>query len=292
MYRIADLTLKIDAPQELLYKNLDDFYIADVDNPDMAISIQETDRQPEPATSSIYKNKYLTVYKQEKGYRYFYELSEALPGETTFSETGSCAMYADIDVETREAVISYSGTNLLFIRDSLFFAIRDVFFLLALYKGRIPIHSSSIIYREKAILFAAEAGVGKTTHTNMWRQMYRSEVLDGDVTMLYASSEGVLAYGLPWCGTSGLYQNSTLPLGTVVFLAKGPSNEIREYSYFESFVNLCARSFAPNFDKSLVSKSSELAKRICQHGNCLFYKCTPAKEAVEHIKNYLDEKIF
>ena len=35
--------------------------------------------------------------------------------------------------------------------------------------GTVAIHSSCIVYKDKAVLFLGESGTGKSTHTRLWR---------------------------------------------------------------------------------------------------------------------------
>ena len=66
-------------------------------------------------------------------------------------------------------------------QDSLFLAIRPVFLFLAQKKGMFVLHSASLLYLEKAWLFSGPSGMGKSTHTALWKKLFDTPFLNGDL---------------------------------------------------------------------------------------------------------------
>lgn len=126
------------------------------------------------------------------------------------------------------------------------------------------IHSSAIEYNGKAYLFAADSGVGKSTHTALWRKAFGNEVkmINDDKPVVRVFDGKAVAYGTPFDGGSGIANNISAPLGAVVFIERGESNSIRKADtteiirklYFSTvhFVNRAtAEKMLSNFEKLL-----------------------------------------
>lgn len=92
------------------------------------------------------------------------------------------------------------------------------------------IHSSSFIYKGKAYLFAADSGVGKSTHTALWRKAFGDDVkmINDDKPVVRIYDDKAIAYGTPFDGGSGIANNLSAPLDAVVFLERGESNTVRK----------------------------------------------------------------
>lgn len=92
------------------------------------------------------------------------------------------------------------------------------------------IHSSAIEYKGKAYLFAADSGVGKSTHTALWRMAFGNDVkmINDDKPVVRILDGKAVAYGTPFDGGSGIANNISAPLGAVIFIERGENNSIRK----------------------------------------------------------------
>lgn len=92
------------------------------------------------------------------------------------------------------------------------------------------IHSSAIEYKGKAYLFSANSGVGKSTHTSLWRKAFGNDVkmINDDKPVVRIVNEKAVVYGTPFDGGSGIANNISASLGAVVFIERGESNSIRK----------------------------------------------------------------
>ncbi len=96
--------------------------------------------------------------------------------------------------------------------------------------GAMLIHSSAIIVKGKAYLFSANSGVGKSTHTRLWKQLYGDEVIyiNDDKPVVRIERGTAVAYGTPFDGGSGIANNISAPLGGIIFLERGEENSITQ----------------------------------------------------------------
>lgn len=96
-------------------------------------------------------------------------------------------------------------------------------------------HSAVVAVDEKAYVFTAPSGTGKTTHIRLWLEMLgeRVQVLNGDKP-LYRFIDGVLyACGTPWQGKEHMGENIMRPVQGICFLEQNPENHIRTLSASE-----------------------------------------------------------
>jgi len=89
-------------------------------------------------------------------------------------------------------------------------------------------HGSVVAVDGTAYLFTAKSGTGKSTHTRLWRELFRERavMVDDDKPFLHISGDGVTVYGTPWNGKHRLGNNISLPLGGICLLERGAENRI------------------------------------------------------------------
>lgn len=95
-------------------------------------------------------------------------------------------------------------------------------------RGVLLLHGSTVAVDGAAYLFTADCGVGKSTHTRLWRELLgmRAVMLNDDRAFLKRTPQGVLAYGSPWSGKHGLDTNLCVPLAGICLLERGQENRI------------------------------------------------------------------
>lgn len=283
-FKIADLILAINGPASYIHKNFSYFTYHGTEQPQFTVLLTKEDTSfsmdndvpiIDTELLKIYDtaNQYILYYPQEKQVKYSLINKEKTTGTVYVSEPFS----EDAEVSER-------------LTDAISFAIRDLFFVFMQLHDRIAVHSSSIIYQNKAYVFSASSGVGKTTHTNFWRDLYDIEFLDGDVAALYQENDIVYAYGLPWCGTSKVFQNKKVPLGGIFFLQQSCHNAVHQLNLFEGILRLSARCFTPTWTSELANKNITIAESIAAHTLCALVYCLPNEDAARTVKAFIDEK--
>ncbi len=142
-------------------------------------------------------------------------------------------------------------------------------------------HGSAVALDGEVFLFTAESGVGKSTHTRLWRETFgdRAFALNDDKPLLAVREDGVFACGTPWCGKHGLNRNAVLPLRAVAWLTRGQTNTIRPLSPAEAIPTLFSQCYRSESEKSMeqiLRLEDALLRRVP------FFKlaCTVSPEAV------------
>lgn len=104
------------------------------------------------------------------------------------------------------------------------------------------LHASTVVHNEKAYMFSAPSGTGKSTHTNLWLNMLgdKAYILNDDKPALRLIDDQWYAFGTPWSGKHDISVNNGVPVGGICMLERGKTNEIAPYygkdAIFELFV--------------------------------------------------------
>lgn len=152
------------------------------------------------------------------------------------------------------------------------------------------LHGVVMEYEGKGILITAASGVGKTTHTRMWRDKEWALILNGDRCLCRNIKGTWYAYGMPWSGSSGEYINRRVPIRTIVSLRQAPVNSVRSLSPYEGTIWLLQRIFAPVWKGNLQNQAFDMAEELAAEIPMLELSCTPDYEAVQVLKTALTER--
>lgn len=99
------------------------------------------------------------------------------------------------------------------------------------------IHSSTVVYGGRGVLFLGESGTGKSTHTRLWlKHIEGARLLNDDSPLIGLSSAGeVMVWGSPWSGKTPCYRQEGYPVAAIVRLEQRPENAIRRLPVLEAF---------------------------------------------------------
>lgn len=283
-YRIAGLTIEIEAPKWALHDNLRLFLGGDA-QVDAGCRVVFAKRPSVPGKDAkiIAKTAGTMVYEQQNSIHKLSGDEKDIPSYTvTPLNCSSYLMYIDPEYNTPDNIAVVQS-----IREGLLASLRDfIITVLAFNKGLI-IHSSSIIVQEKGLVFSAPSRIGKTTHAHLWQQYYGTPILDGDATACRLINGNPIVYGLPWCGTSGEYLNSSVPLKSIVFLQQANVNRIEKLDLPEAVQRLISRCFLQPWNEELMKSYLSTAEEIAQKAECYLLECLPDREAVELVRKCL-----
>lgn len=114
------------------------------------------------------------------------------------------------------------------------------------------VHAVAMLWRDKAWLFVAPSGTGKSTQYFRWKELLGDEVniINGDKPALKLCSDGqVYVYNTPWQGKENFGNDLSAPLGGVIFLSQEKENTISVLSAHDALIPFfCALLFRPDAD--------------------------------------------
>ena len=156
--------------------------------------------------------------------------------------------------------------------------------------GAIFMHASYIEHGGKAILFSGKCGIGKSTQAALWEKHRSARIINGDKAGLLVTDEGVSACGLPFCGTSGICNNVTMPLGAIVLLSQGENNKAERVTGAQALVDVMSNIYldfaVPNEQQLCV----DLLLRVFEKVPVFRLTCTPDERAVSALEEALGKE--
>jgi hypothetical protein len=153
--------------------------------------------------------------------------------------------------------------------------------------GGILLHSSFIRVEDSAILFTAPSGTGKSTQAELWKKYRGAEVINGDRTAVVPTGDAVMAYGIPYCGTSGICRDAKLPVAAIVCLSQAPQDRVEPLMGMRAFRNLWEGCSVNLWDREDVELCTKGVMEVIRQVPVVHLACTPEKSAMETLEAYL-----
>lgn len=275
--QIAGLTLAYYGPSKMIdNSNLKDFCVEPRKHVDQNISIVWGTPTIHTDDTVLVRNNELVVCERDTDYLLIFP---------TLSQ-----IY--------EASVSKDGKNVRFycnprfmeeLGTPFFHAYRFIFLYLAQQHGMYAIHSVSVNYRGKAWLFSASSGTGKSTHANLWKELYQTTTINGDLNLLAIDDSGPVIHGIPWCGTSETFDKSTYPLGGITLLRQSERDAIAELSPDRKILLVMQRFISPVWTEQQLKDSLQFAQRLSRQILICQLQCTKNASAAELMKSWIDQ---
>lgn len=148
------------------------------------------------------------------------------------------------------------------------------------------LHASAISVNNKAILFSAPSGTGKTTHTNLWLQYFgkdRVNIFNDDTPAIRQVIDKFYAYGTPWAGSSRVNSNIKVPIAAIVFLKQSKENTIRKLNIKEAINQLFFQAILPKHNNKKVDKILCIIDQIIRKIPVYEMRCRIDNDAVKTV---------
>ena len=142
------------------------------------------------------------------------------------------------------------------------------------------LHGSVISCGRKGIAFLARSGVGKTTHTMLWKQVYGDAVtiINGDKPIVRFSDGVPYAYGTPWAGKEKLQRNARVPLTDICFVERGTENAVLPIKPEDRLTALMQQILIPS-DPMMAMKTLELLDALLSSCRVWVIRCNISPDA-------------
>lgn len=275
LYRFADITFRITGEDGEMY--LEDGVLAPFrvteQSWDHSVSFEILDQLPEPEGERVFRGNRIQVFRKEDVQCIFMGTSEDF--HTRICRHGRWTRVQVLRAQVPERIMPRLVLNSLEAEHHI------------VCHGGILLHSSFIRVGDKAILFTAPSGTGKSTQAELWRRYRGAEVINGDRTAVTVGSEGVMAHGIPYCGTSGICRDAKLPVAAIVCLSQAARNRIEPLGGIGAFRNLWEGCSVNLWDKEDVERCTNTVLEVLRQVPVVHLACTPEESAVETLETYL-----
>lgn len=96
------------------------------------------------------------------------------------------------------------------------------FYRQLLHHDGMMLHASAVVVDGYAYLFSGPCGMGKSTHTAMYKNAWPDAVIINDDKPALRRIDGMWhVFGTPWCGKDGINVNTSALLAGICFLHRG-----------------------------------------------------------------------
>ncbi|MCM1325047.1 MAG: PqqD family protein [Bacteroidales bacterium] len=198
---------------------------------------------------------------------------------------------AKISKDAAKAIIYFTPPYREDFCEQLSGVMRLVYLLLAGTHHMAALHSSSILYGGKAWLFSASSGTGKSTHADLWQDFLNVPILNGDLNLLAFRDKEPVIHGIPWCGTSRIFDTETYPLGGIILLKQAKEDFVEELSSDKKQLFLLQRLITPSWNRDMQKQNLQFVEKLSGRILICRLHCTPMPSAVETvlktIKNFM-----
>ena len=152
----------------------------------------------------------------------------------------------DIMIHSNAAFIHEKHPNLS-MDDCEYLSTGSDFYTKLLDHGGMMLHSSCVVLDDRAYLFTAPCGTGKSTHTSLWLKQFgdRAFILNDDKPALRMENGIWYAYGTPWSGKYDISRNAHVPVAGVAVIERGEINEVTPYGGREAIHFLLTQIVRP-----------------------------------------------
>ena len=143
------------------------------------------------------------------------------------------------------------------------------------------LHASGIVYENKAYLFSAPSGTGKSTHTGIWRKTFGEDktfILNDDKPVIRIIDGEVMAFGTPWSGKTDQNENIGVPLQGICFVSRSETNWIEPMSPKDAVHRILDQTVRPQNAENM-SKLLELLNAVLSKVKVHTLHCNMENEA-------------
>ena len=136
-------------------------------------------------------------------------------------------------------------------------------------------HASAVVIDNRAYLFSAPCGTGKSTHTLQWLQLFgdRAYIINDDKPAVRIIDDGIFVYGTPWSGKNDISVNTKAKLQGICFLERGNENKIelmqKDIALIRLFHSAIRRLSKEDMEKELTLINTILERIPIYHMECL-----------------------
>lgn len=145
------------------------------------------------------------------------------------------------------------------------------------------LHASAVEIDGCAYLFSGASGIGKSTHTQWWKQVFgdRAQIINDDKPALRYFGDKWYAYGTPWCGKNDINQNRKAALAGICFLQQGIENKIVRLNEKEAFRKIITQTIRRSIHTESLDYLLEHIEHLVHHVPMYELINKPGVEAVQ-----------
>ena len=152
------------------------------------------------------------------------------------------------------------------------------------------LHCAYVKYENRAVLFSAPSGVGKSTQADLWEKYRKAEIINGDRALIekksVKNSEWFVS-GWPVCGSSGICKNEQTALKAIVILDQGKENKSVRLSPAQAFAKIYGEMTINRWNQKQVTAALDFLQELVEDIPVFYLCCTISEKAVKCLETVL-----
>lgn len=217
------------------------------------------------------------VYPRTKNQAIPYMVDEATP--------------ADFKLELNEELIKNKQAEFphLALDEMEYIFLGQKFYRHILRHNGILLHSSAVVKDNKAYLFSAPSGTGKSTHTSLWLKNFSDAyILNDDKPAILLIDNKLYAAGTPFSGKCDLSKNEIVPLQGICFIERSPDNWIKPIDKKQAIFEILNQTERIPYEKDM-ELILDLIAQIVNYTNIYKMGCNISLDAVKTSYNTMSK---
>lgn len=265
------------------FKSLDNNYLNErmkkyktEKNPDIIINLYYVNHIEVLEKENVFTNNFYELYKTDSGFVQYQksELNKEFYGKIAYlNKSGNIILLSRL-TKTDKDYYEYFLLHYLVT----YFILKE--------KTAILMHGSAISYHNKAYIFTAKSGTGKSTHVNLWTKYTNAVCINDDKNYLIYENNKIWVYGNPWSGKHSKDENIKVELKSIIYLYQNKDNIVKDLKGINKLKLIMGQiiQINPLYD---VKKWEFMLDRILEIKS-YHYGCNMEKEAVNVIKREVE----
>lgn len=144
------------------------------------------------------------------------------------------------------------------------------------------LHSSAVIYKERAYLFLGKSGTGKSTHSRMWLNALNGVILmNDDHPIVRVYDDNIIAYGSPWSGKTHCYKNIHAPLGGIIRIIRASHNKAIRLSPIQAYASIMPSCGGLVWEKEYADNRNSTIQSVISRIPNWNMECLPNEDAAK-----------
>ncbi len=110
-------------------------------------------------------------------------------------------------------------------------------------RGGLMLHSSAVVRDGRAYLFSGPSGIGKSTHTGYWLELFpEAYILNDDKPAIIKTESGFTAFGTPWSGKYDISRNEGVRIGGIGFIERSDEDRIERLDTVSAIAGIMSQT--------------------------------------------------
>lgn len=156
--------------------------------------------------------------------------------------------------------------------------------------GALVLHCSYLVYENRAFLFSAPSGTGKTTQAKLWEKLYSARIINGDKAILQKKGNAWYACGYPFHGSAQECENEQYPIAAVVVVRQNPTDYIEELRPAKKLQAIYSETVVCAWDPANINQTLNLIGSLIADVKVICQQCTTKDQACHTLYRYLKEE--